>query len=116
MRQTDDDDEVLVTAMGYGQTSFAGKTSKILEEAQLKTMNLERCNNIYSDEGENELLSSQICAYDPEGIGRDTWYLVKIVSISLILMFFLVSVTRADRFRSKILLKALSFLIMKSLV
>lgn len=65
--------EIKVTAMGYGQMSFYGALTKGLEEVELKTMQNEKCFEYYNDESDLEINSTQICANDPEELGRDTW-------------------------------------------
>lgn len=77
LRQINDESEIDVTILGYGKVSYLGMVARILQEAELKTMKNEECRKAYSDEDGIEISESQICANDPEELGRDSWYSAK---------------------------------------
>lgn len=60
--------------MGWGQTSFGGKTSNILIKGDLDIVSRENCNTYYTDDPEipQGITKDQICAVDKNG-ERDTW-------------------------------------------
>ncbi|KAL7020944.1 hypothetical protein ACKWTF_011686 [Chironomus riparius] len=68
-------DPETVEGMGYGQTSFGGQQSNALLKGFLTIVNISQCNQAYEDDSlelPQGIISSQICAWDPEG-NRDTW-------------------------------------------
>jgi hypothetical protein len=60
--------------MGWGQTSFGGKSSSTLMKGDLNIVSIEECNKNYERESEipEGITNDQICAWDPNG-ERDTW-------------------------------------------
>jgi len=73
--QGSNDPDKTVEAMGYGQTSFAGQQSNELLKGFLTIVNNSQCNTAYEDDSlelPHGIISSQICAWDPQG-KRDTW-------------------------------------------
>lgn len=64
--------EVNVKVYGYGQTSFSGGVSEVLQTVRLKTIKNENCSKFYEEE--TDIISSQLCAHDSEKKGRDTWW------------------------------------------
>lgn len=56
---------------------FEGNSNRInisgLLTAQLKTMKNDECNLILKDQIDDDIIESQLCAHDPERLGRDTW-------------------------------------------
>lgn len=70
--------------MGYGHTSFGGKSSNKLLKGFLSVISNSECNKSYDHESElpEGIINSQICAWDPNH-ERDTWYVINFISLSI---------------------------------
>ncbi|XP_017043447.1 serine protease snake-like [Drosophila ficusphila] len=65
-------EDSLVTAIGYGQTSFSGPSSAQLLKVRLQTVSNKECQDYYQvDQLAQGVLSTQLCAVDKFG-GQDT--------------------------------------------
>lgn len=73
--QSDDVKNAFAVAMGWGATSFAGKSSNDLLKGYLDIISNVDCNKSYENNDDvlpQGIISSQICAGDPKK-ERDTW-------------------------------------------
>jgi hypothetical protein len=73
--QSDVINETTAEAMGWGSTSFGGKSSDELLKGFLNLVNTTTCNEHYYDDTEElptGIISTQICAGDSTR-RRDTW-------------------------------------------
>jgi len=63
-----------VTSAGWGRISFRGPQSEVLLKFPLQILGSKECNEFYEDDPSlpNGIVSSQICAWDPNG-RVDTW-------------------------------------------